>query len=132
MTKLARLIAEQEGFFVPGTLPRRDNNPGDLRHSPHSSHDPGAPEAIGHIDTEADGWSDLERQLDLYAGRLVCQDPVTAAPVPAHYMNLRDAVYEFAPPNENNSAAYLEFVLNGFGGVVDENTPLMRVLEIQA
>jgi hypothetical protein len=33
---LARLIAQEEGYGIPGAVPTRDNNPGDLHHSPHS------------------------------------------------------------------------------------------------
>ena len=117
MTKLARLIATQEGFFRVGTLPNRDHNPGDLRHSPHSEHDPSAPNAIGRIDTDEDGWADLERQLRLYAER---------------GLNLGQAIYEFAPTTENDSAGYLSFVVNGFGGAVGADTPLSQVLEIEA
>jgi hypothetical protein len=97
MSKLAQLIANEEGFGIPGALPTRDNNPGDLRHSPHSFHS-GDPNAIGQIDTVADGWADLERQLQLYGER---------------GLTLRQAIYEFAPPSENNSAAYLNYVCQG-------------------
>jgi len=96
---LAELIAKEEGFDVPGTVPNRDNNPGDLRHSPHSFHS-GDPDAIGQIDTVADGWADLERQLNLYASR---------------GLDLAQAIYEFAPPSENNSAEYLAYVCSGLG-----------------
>lgn len=100
MSKLAQLIAQEEGFNVPGTVPNRDNNPGDLRHSPHSFHNPGDPNAIGQIDTVADGWADLERQLGLFASR---------------GLTLAQAIFEFAPPSENDSAAYLAFVCQGLG-----------------
>lgn len=132
MTRLAQLIAQEEGFFKSGSLPARRNNPGDLRHSPHSSHDGIGANDIGKIDTLADGWADLERQLVIDSARLVDEDPVTKAPVPAHYATLRDAIYSWAPPTENNSAGYLDYVVGGFGGVVDANTQLSRVLEIPA
>jgi hypothetical protein len=131
MTKLAQLIAREEGFFRSGTLPARNHNPGDLRHSPHSQH-PGAPNAIGVIDSDADGWADLERQLVIDSHKLVSIDPVTQAAVPAHYMTLRDAIYSWAPPSENDSAKYLADIIDGFGGVVDAGTELSRVLEIPA
>jgi hypothetical protein len=100
MSKLARLIAQEEGYGIPGSVPNRDNNPGDLRHSPHSFHAADAPDAIGQIDTPADGWGDLERQLQLYADR---------------GLTLQQAIYEFAPPEENNSAQYLKYVCDGLG-----------------
>lgn len=99
MSLLARLIAKEEGFNVPGSLPNRDNNPGDLRHSPHSFHS-GDPNAIGQIPDVSDGWADLERQLQLFAER---------------GLTLEQAIYEFAPPVENDSAQYLAYVCNGLG-----------------
>lgn len=116
MTRLAQLIATEEGFFKSGSLPARNHNPGDLRHSPHSVH-PGDANAIGVIDTDADGWGDLERQLQLYAARR---------------MSIEKAVYEWAPPTENNTEAYLAFVVNGFNGAIDRQTPLSEILQIMA
>lgn len=102
MTRLAHLIAQEEGFYVPGSLPNRNHNPGDLRHSPHSSHTPDAPDAVGTIDSDVDGWADLERQLDLDAKR---------------NLTLRDLVYKYAPPNENNTGKYLADLCKGLGGI---------------
>jgi hypothetical protein len=85
MSKLAELIAQEEGFYVPDSLPNRDNNPGDLRHSPHSFHTAGSPDAVGQIHDIQDGWADLERQLQLYAAR---------------GLTLAQAIYEFAPPSK--------------------------------
>jgi hypothetical protein len=102
---------------IPGTIPFDRMNPGDLRHSPHSSHPPDDPDGIGHIDTIEHGWADLERQLQLYAER---------------GMTLQEAIYSWAPPIENNTVTYLTNVLDGFGGKVDAETPLSQVLEISA
>lgn len=99
MSKLAHLIAQKEGFGIPGALPTRDNNPGDLRHSPHSFHT-GDRNAIGQIPTAEEGWADLERQLELFAHR---------------GMTLAEAIYTFAPPSENDSDRYLKFVCDGLG-----------------
>lgn len=75
-TKLAQLIAHNEGGWrlenwvlvpVPGTTPFVRNNPGDLRHSPHSSHVGIGSNDIGIIDTLEHGWEDLERQLRIFA-----------------------------------------------------------------
>ncbi len=100
MSKLAHLIAQEEGFYVPGSVPNRYDNPGDLRHSPHADH-PGDPDGIGVIDSVADGWADLERQLQLYAQR---------------GLTLREAIYEFAPPEDgNDTEQYLNFVSTGLG-----------------
>jgi hypothetical protein len=113
MSKLAQAIAKEEGIDVPGSVPNRDNNPGDLRHSPHSFHTPSDPNGIGQIPTRAQGWEDLERQLTLFAQR---------------GLTLQQAIYEFAPPNENNSAGYLAFVCNELG--VPSSTLVSQALTI--
>ena len=99
MSKLAEAIAHEEGFYVPGSLPQRSNNPGDLRHSPHSFHS-GDPNSIGAIDSVADGWADLERQLGLYAAR---------------GLTVEQCINEYAPPSENDSQAYLAYVCRYVG-----------------
>lgn len=110
---LASLVAQEEGYGIPGAIPTTHNNPGDLRHSPHSDHSADAPNAIGQIDTPQNGWSDLERQLEIYA---------------AHSMTLRAAIYAFAPPTENNSEKYLQFVCDGLGCSPD--IPVSEALKI--
>lgn len=98
MSKLARLIAAEEGFGIPGSIPTVDHNPGDLRHSPHSFHTAAAPNAMGQIDDDADGWADLERQLHLYAER---------------GLTLAEAIGDYAPAPENNTAGYLQYICDG-------------------
>jgi hypothetical protein len=105
-SKLARLVAQMEGYGKPGAIPTTHNNPGDLRHSPHSSHQPGAPDAIGQIDTPEHGWEDLERQLRLFAKR---------------NMTLRDMVTSYAPEAENDTATYLKFICDGLGMDADDS-----------
>lgn len=105
MSRLAELIGKEEGFGIPGAIPTTHNNPGDLRHSPHSIHSPDAPNAIGEIDTPEDGWADLERQLQLYADRGLTLEQMI--------------VNYYAPPEENNSAAYLKMVCEGLGVTSD-------------
>jgi len=119
MTLFVKLCATEEGFFIPGSLPARDDNPLDLRHSPHSEHSPDAPNAIGKIDSDIDGWADAERQARIWANR---------------GDTLKQAIYTEAPPgvDGNNAANYLAFVVAGFGGRVDADTPMNQVLEIQA
>lgn len=104
MTRLAQIIARKEGFYVPGSVPARYHNPGDLRHSPHSLH-PGNPDGIGQIPDDEDGWADLERQLGLFADR-----GLTLGTMIVQY---------YAPEEENDSAAYLKFVCNELGCTAD-------------
>ena len=117
MTKLAYLISRQEGFGITGAAPTVRHNPGDLRHSPHSQH-PGGPahaNDIGTIDTDAHGWSDLERQLQIYA---------------EEGMTLSQMVALYAPPTDhNNTSAYLNFVCTGMG--MGPGTTVSEALKIQ-
>jgi hypothetical protein len=116
MTKLALLISKMEGFGIPGAVPTTHNNPGDLRHSPHSQH-PGGPSHandIGSIDTVQHGWQDLERQLQIYADE---------------GLTLRQAINLYAPPSDHNeTSAYLAFVAKGLG--VDPDTPVRDAIRI--
>jgi hypothetical protein len=54
---LASAIAKAEGFFVPGSFPARNHNPGDLI-------DPSTG-VKRRFATDADGWDALYHQLDL-------------------------------------------------------------------
>jgi hypothetical protein len=118
MTKLAQIIAREEGFGIPGKIPTMRHNPGDLRHSPHSEH-PGGPahkDDIGTIDTNTDGWADLERQLVIFANE---------------GMTLRSMIFDvYAPPSENNSQAYLDFICAGLG--LGPETPVSEALKLIA
>ena len=112
MTRLAQLIARQEGFGIPGAIPTTHNNPGDLRHSPHSSHAGEDPNAIGEIDTVADGWADLERQLQIYA---------------REGLTLQQMVELYAPPSDGNeTSVYLQNVCAGLG--LPPSTPVAIAL----
>jgi len=113
MSKLARLIARMEGFGLPGAVPTTRHNPGDLRHAPHASHDGEGDNDIGIEPDDAAGWADLERQLQLYGAR---------------QMTLRAAIYCFAPPAENDSETYLQFVCDGLGMSAD--TPVAVALRV--
>jgi len=44
-------------------------------------------------------------------------------------MTVEQAIYEFAPPSENNSAAYLDFICRGLGCV--PGTLVSDALQIQ-
>jgi hypothetical protein len=96
MSKLAQLIAQEEGFFKSGALPQRQNNPGDLEHAPGESHE--GTGVIGSFTTPAQGWTALEDQLQLDAKR---------------GWTMEQLVYTYAPPSENNSAQYLAYLCSG-------------------
>ena len=111
VSKLAQLIAKQEGFGVPGAIPTRQNNPGDLEHAPGESHE--GTGAIGSFATPEDGWAALERQLTLYAER---------------GLTVGEAIAAFAPPTENDTASYIGFICQGLGCTPD--TPMSDAIQI--
>jgi hypothetical protein len=113
MTLLARLMSDEEGYNVLGSIPQRQNNPLDLRHAPLETHPPDSPDSVGSFATSAQGWAMGERQLQLYAER---------------GLTLEQMVYEFAPPSDNNDTlAYLNFICKGGGWTSD--TPVAQALE---
>jgi hypothetical protein len=114
MTLLARLMSDEEGFNILGSIPQRQNNPGDLRHAPGETHPPDEPDSVGSFATPAEGWAMEERQLQLYAKR---------------GLTIAEMVNEYAPPTDsNNTSAYLAFICKGGGWTPD--TPVAQALEI--
>lgn len=123
-TKFCLLWSKQEGFGAPGTVPTRKHNPGDLRHSPHSSHVGEGPNDIGEIDNDQDGIDDQERQAQLFAER---------------GLTIQEAVYTicgFIPGSNttecdgNDPAEYLKFMCAGLGLAPD--VAMVEALKIPA
>lgn len=102
---LAQSIATMEGFFQPGTLAQRNNNPGNLR------------AGAGQIGTDANGfaifpdvqtgWNALYNQISLDSGR---------------GLDLSQFISKYAPPSENNTSNYLSYLTGQLG--VSADTPL--------
>jgi len=129
---MLKLIGQMEGFGIPGAVPTTHHNRADLRHGPHMHH-PGGPkhaEDIGTADTVAEGDSDGERQLRLYADRTISVDPETKQLTKPRKMTIHDAIYTLAPTNENNTARYLAFICHGLG--LPPETPMTKALELKA
>ena len=113
-TRAAQLFAHSEGFGIPGAIPTIRHNPGDLRHAPHTSHVGIGPNDIGIEPNDDAGWADLERQLQLFADR---------------GMTIREAVYVYAPPGDNNpTEAYLNTICTRLG--LGPETPMSIALTI--
>ena len=98
MSKLAQLIAQREGYGIAGDIPTTHNNPGDLEHAPGETHDTGSP--IGEFIDPSAGWAALEGQLQKYADRGLTMQQMT---------------YIYAPPTENDTDGYLDFLCQGLG-----------------
>lgn len=60
MSAFAEAIARAEGFYVEGSRPARNNNPGDLRAWPGAEEDS---DGYAVFDTPERGWAALESQL---------------------------------------------------------------------
>ena len=112
VSRLSQLVAQREGFGLRGAHPTRDHNPGDLEHAPHIESWDGK---IGVEPNDDAGWADLERQWRLYAQR---------------GLTLRQAVAIFAPPNENATSEYLDFLCHGLQ--CDPDAFVADLLEIPA
>ena len=112
--KLASAIASAEGYFVSGSLPARNNNPGDLREA--GSY----PTFDGFVvfKQKNAGIAALYRQicLNIFRGE-----------------SLRNLVYSWAPPEDhNNSENYLRETARRIGLTMDQaDEPLWNFLEIE-
>lgn len=112
--RLACSFATAEGAFAVGSLPNRDNNPGDLRIAPWILH----PTILGGFwrpQSIAEGVAGLYHQLALDIAR---------------GQTLRQLVYSYAPASDgNNSANYLAETLRRMDMLpTDADTPLWSYL----
>jgi hypothetical protein len=106
MSLLAQLIAKREGFYIPGSLPRRRHNPGDLTHAPGEHHPTDAPDSIGSFGNVKKGWARLTGQLVDFAAR---------------GLTLQQAINEYAPASVpgNDPVAYVQFLCVAGGWTAD-------------
>src|SRR5579862_8104520 len=107
---LASAIATQEGFFKTGTLPQRNNNPGDLRAAPWLAH----PVIVNHFwvaGSRAAGVAGLYHQIALCIAR---------------GESLRQLINIWAPESDNNNtSAYLANVAK-WTGITNLDEPLQN------
>lgn len=101
--ELAQYIYQMEGNG-PNTLATKNNNPGNLRTSPYAI---GSNGGYATFDSMEEGWNALYYQITLDQSR---------------GLSLRDFIYKYAPPSENNTVNYLSFIATKLGLSVD--TPL--------
>ena len=113
--KLASAIATAEGYFVAGSVPQRNNNPGDLRGAPWLTN----PKVINHFvqfSTPGQGIAGLYHQVALDMARGV---------------TLRQLISKWAPPSDgNNTENYLKETARRVG-IADVDQPLQELLEIE-
>ena len=115
---IANAIATAEGFFVAGALPQRNNNPGDLRRAPWLQH-PVVAGGFWNAPSIGAGIAGLLHQIALDIAR---------------GQTLRQLIYSWAPPSdENNTANYLKDTVRRLavqGFVVDTEVPLQFYLTV--
>lgn len=95
-------IAVREGFFRPGTIPFRDKNPGDL--TKWGNH----PILGRFVEFEniVDGFEALAEDIEINEAKA---------------LTVRAFISKYAPTNENDTSAYLQFVCE-FTGLKPEDT----------
>jgi hypothetical protein len=85
--KLASAISTAEGFWVDGSLPARDNNPGDLRQAPWL-HNPTLQHGFWVAPSKQAGIAGLMHQIALDIAR---------------GWTLRKLIETYAPPSDGNA-----------------------------
>jgi len=105
---IAQAIATYEGYYQPGSLAARNNNPGNLR----SWGTAPVVDGYAQFDTAGDGWRALVRQVELNISRGLSL---------FEFFGGKPGVYSgYAPAADNNQpAAYAQYVAGRVGVPVD-------------
>lgn len=115
--KLAYAIALAEGFFVAGSRPQRNHNPGDLE-TDITGAGVGFDGPYVVYGSDADGWAALTQQVNLMFGGSHVYDPsMTIAQVGWHYADGAD--------DPQGAASWAANVASQLGVTVD--TPLSEL-----
>lgn len=105
---LTKAIAFAEGFYVTGSRPQRNNNPGDLKHAPDTYHtDIHDGDGLIIFHTEQDGWDALRHQCKI----MMADESV----VYHRYMTIGEVASKWAP--ETDEAQHWAANVAGFLGV---------------
>ena len=118
---LASAIATEEGAFNPdpSVIPRRLNNPGDLRF-------------LGQANAIRDPVTNFAKFSSWQAGVTALYRDILAKMAlkeNGKAFSLRQLISAYAPPSENNTAVYLANVARRVG-IKDVDEPLWNLLEI--
>lgn len=91
---LLHAIARQEGFYVAGTRAARNNNPGNLEAGKF---------AVAHGATGSDGRFAIfpSAEAGFAALKALLESPGYVG------LTVAETIAKFAPPNENNTEAYI-------------------------
>lgn len=113
---LASAIATAEGYFAadPNVIPRRLNNPGDLKFA-------------GQLNATKDETG-FARFSSPQAGIVGLYRQILASM--ARGISLRQLITGWAPPNENDTSNYLAETIRRLGGI-DPDVPLWDLIELR-
>jgi hypothetical protein len=118
---LASAIGTQEGAFNPdpNVIPRRLNNPGNLRfaNQANATRDPAT--GFARFSSWQAGVTALYRDILAKMAVIINNKPMT----------LRELIAAYAPPYENDTKTYLANVARRVG-ITDVDAPLWDLLEI--
>ena len=106
MQTLLQAMARQEGYYAPGTLPARRENPGDIEEGEFA-------QAHGALPPDGNRFAAFPDAATGFAAM--------AALLTDHYLGLtlEEALNKWAPPVENNVNAYLANVMEFTGLTAD-------------
>lgn len=100
-------------YMINGSRAWRNNNPGNLKYE-----DPQYATARGVIGTDYSGFAIFPDYNTGYAALSYCiRDKYKDS-------SIEDTMYCFAPPNENNTEAYIDYLVNSLGGGVTRETKI--------
>jgi hypothetical protein len=120
MMKLLEAMARQEGFFVIGSRPQKNNNPGDIEYGGFASKN-GAIKG----DPRFAIFPDIETGYKAMAALLL-----------EHYngMTIEQALNKYAPPVENQTNVYIEHICEWTGlsptDIISEHLELPEVTNV--
>ena len=93
IARIADAIAFAEGFYAPGSRPRRNNNPGDLERDV-TGKAAGMDGSYVIYATVQDGWDALKHQVSLmFEGSHIYNSSMTIAQVAVHYTATQSGVW---------------------------------------
>lgn len=103
---LMNAIAQMEGYNKPGTIANRNNNPGNLRWaSTQIGQESTVNGKYATFATPQDGWAALQSYIQNNQN-----------------LSLRDFITKYAPPSENDTSNYLNWLVSQVG--VGADTPV--------
>lgn len=119
--QLAQAIATMEGYYKPGSLAQRNNNPGNLRTWGSRP----IVNGYAYFDTPEQGWAALRRQIEINIGRGLNLQEFFGGQRDAQGNVIPGGYSGYAPAaDKNNPSGYAAFVAKRVGVPVDQ--PLVQ------